>query len=161
MRRNRFLAAALAAGLLAPALLFPHGAGATTGPTYLPMPKYVVPRKIEERYKGEYKLQRAAKPLRLRSAAFSIIVTDRGVLYGIGQFYGYDAKGFQDSWLAVLYQFRVGRKGLMTVDLVGPGGFPVLGHLYVHRDRKGNLFGQMTLAGKSRKYAVTWKKTKF
>lgn len=162
MRRYKvFLAVLLGASMLLAMMLGTGAAHATTGPTYLPLPKYSVPKSVEKLYKGEYKLQNANKALRLRSAAFSIIITDRGVLYGVGQFYGYDAQGLQDSWIAILYQFHTGPNGLMTMDLVGPGGFPVLGRMYVHRDKHGNLSGQMQLTGISGKHGVSWQKTTF
>jgi hypothetical protein len=144
----------LAGGLLAPG---PGPASATTGPTYfLPPARYHVASRLALRYRGQYILTTVARSAHLSGGALGIEINDRGDLYGVGQFYGYDARGEQTSWVATLYNFHPARHGIMTVDLLAPGGRPLLGHLFVSRDKHGDLVGQITLGPK--RYSISWRK---
>jgi hypothetical protein len=78
----------LAGCLLAPR---PGQASETTGPThFLPPARYHV-GKLARLYRGQYILQSVARGARLSGAAIGIEVNARGDLYGVAQFYGYDA----------------------------------------------------------------------
>jgi hypothetical protein len=44
----------------------------------------------------------------------------------------------------------------MTIDLLAPGGRPLLGHLVVSRTKHGDLAGQITLGQK--RYVISWRK---
>jgi hypothetical protein len=140
--------------LLAPG---PGHASATTGATYfLPPARYHVKSKIELLYRGQYILQTAVKAARLSGGALGIEINDRGDLYGVGQFYGYDARGEQTSWVATLYNFHPVRHGIMIIDLVGPAGRPLLGRMFVSRNKHGDLVGQIELEQKT--YSISWRK---
>ena len=143
----------LAGCLLAPG---PGQAVATTGPTYfLPPARYHV-GKLARLYRGQYILQSVARGARLSGAAIGIEVNERGDLYGLAQFYGYDAQGYQTSWVATLYNFHPVAHGLMIIDVLGQTGWPLLGHLVVSRTKQGDLVGQIDLGG--RRYAIRWHK---
>ena len=144
----------LAGGLLAPG---PGPAAATTGPTYfLPPARYHVASRLALRYRGQYMLTRAARSAHLNGGALGIEINDHGDLYGVGQFYGYDARGEQTSWVATLYNFHPARQGIMIIDLLAPGGRPLLGHLVVSRNKHGDLAGQIELGPK--RYSTSWRK---
>jgi hypothetical protein len=144
----------LAGSLLA---LGPGPASATTGPTYfLPPARYHVASRLALRYRGQYILTTVARSAHLSGGALGIEINDRGDLYGVGQFYGYDAHGEQTSWVATLYNFHPVRHDLMIIDLVGPAGRPLLGHLFVSRNKHGDLAGQIELGPK--RYSISWRK---
>jgi hypothetical protein len=144
----------LAGCLLAPG---PGPASATTGPTYfLPPARYHVASRLALRYRGQYILATTARSAHLSGGALGIEINDRGDLYGVGQFYGYDAQGEQTSWVATLYNFHPARHGIMTIDLLAPAGRLVLGRLFVSRDKHGDLVGQITLGRK--RYSISWHK---
>jgi hypothetical protein len=144
----------LAGGLLAPGT---GRASATTGPTYfLPPARYHVASRLALRYRGQYILATVARSARLSGGALGIEINDRGDLYGVSQFYGYDARGEQASWVATLYNFHPARHGIMTIDLLAPGGRLLLGHLVVSRTKHGDLVGQIELGPK--RYAISWRK---
>ena len=44
----------------------------------------------------------------------------------------------------------------MTIDLVGPAGRPLLGRLFVSRNKHGDLVGQIELGQK--RYSLSWRK---
>jgi hypothetical protein len=130
---------------------------ATTGPTnYLPLSPYHVPEKLMPLYRGQYILARAARGARLSGGALGIEINPYGYLYGIGQFYAYDAQGYQTSWTALLYNFHLTSHGVMIVDLLGQTGRPLLGRLFVSRTKQGGLVGQIKLG--SHRYSIRWRK---
>ena len=135
----------------------PQRGSATTGPTdFLPLSPYHVAEKLLPLYRGQYILAGAASAARLSGGALAVEINPYGYLYGRGQFYGYDAGGHQTSWTAILYNFHVASHGVMIFDLLGPGGRPLLGRLFVRRTQSGDLVGQVKLG--SRRYAISWRK---
>ena len=86
-----------------------------------------------------------------------IEINNEGFLYGVAQFYGYDAQGYKDTWTATLYNFRQ-TKQLMTYDLLGPSAKVLLGRLTVTRSTAGDLAGQIQLTGNSGHYTISWHK---
>jgi hypothetical protein len=144
----------LAGWLLAPG---PGQASATTGASYfLPPARYHVASRLALLYHGQYILTTVARSAHLSGGALGIEINDRGDLYGVGQFYGYDASGEQTSWVATLYNFHPDRHRIMTIDLLAPGGRPLLGHLVVSRTKQGDLVGQLELG--AQRYAIRWHK---
>lgn len=138
-------------------LLAPGSALATTGPTqFLKKSHYKVAHKYEVPYVGQYILKKVDRKARLSGGALGMEINDQGYLYGVGQFYGYDNKGYQDSWVATLYNYRLGRNHEMIIDILGPTGHPLLGRLLVKRARNGDLSGKIQLG--AAKYAITWHK---
>lgn len=137
----------------------PRSVGATTGPTYLlPPSHFYVPKKVEHLYRGQYLIKHVVPGSGLRGGALGIEVTAYHSLYGLAQFYGYDSKGYQSTWVSTLYYFHRMAHGLMTIDLLGPAGRPYLGKLYVHRAKNGDLRGQIQLGKHGKKYAIVWHK---
>jgi hypothetical protein len=138
-------------------MAIPQAGSATTGPTnFLPLSRYHVPEKLMPLYRGQYILAGAAGGARLSGGELAIEINPYGYLYGIGQFYGYDAQGYQSSWTAVLYNFHLASHNVMIIDLLGQTGKPLLGRLFVGRTRSGDLVGQIKLG--SRRYAIRWRK---
>lgn len=132
---------------------------ATTGPTYLlPPSHFYVPKKLERLYTGQYLVKHVVQGSRLSGGALGIELTAYHSLYGLAQFYGYDSRGYQTSWVSTLYYFHRMAHGLMVVDLLGPAGRPFLGRLYVHRMKNGDLRGQIQLGKHGKKYAILWHK---
>jgi hypothetical protein len=157
--RRRVLSTLLVLLGLAGCLLVPgpRQASATTGATYfLPPARYHVASRLARLYRGQYVLKTVARSTHLSGGALGIEINDRGDLYGVGQFYGYDARGEQTSWVATLYNFHPGRHAIMTIDLVGPAGRPLLGRLFVSRNKHGDLVGQIELGQK--RYSLSWRK---
>lgn len=156
--RSTFYRLLLATGLvvcLVGAVVQP--ALATTGPTnYLPLSPYHVSPKLMPLYRGQYILAKAASGARLSGGALGIEINPYGYLYGIGQFYGYDSRGFQSSWTAILYNFHLSSHNVMIIDLLAQTGSPLLGRLFVTRGRTGDLVGHIGLG--SRRYAISWRK---
>lgn len=107
-------------------------------------------------YRGQYILTKAATGARLSGGELAIEITPYGYLYGVGQFYGYDSQGSQSSWTATLYNFHLSSRNVMIIDLLGQGGRPLLGRLFVTRGRSGALVGEINLG--SRRYAISWRK---
>jgi hypothetical protein len=122
----------------------------------LPLSPYHVPEKVMPLYRGQYILAKAARGARLSGGALAIEINPYGYLYGIGQFYGYDVRGYQTSWTALLYNFHLTSHGIMIIDLLGQTGRPLLGRLFVDRTKRGDLVGQIKLA--SRRYSISWHK---
>ncbi|MDB5060046.1 MAG: hypothetical protein JWO59_3518 [Chloroflexi bacterium] len=132
-------------------------AGATTGPTkFLADSHYKVPSGLAGRFIGQYTLKSAATGARLSGGAMGIEVNEHGFLYGVGQFYGYDAQGHQSTWTATLYNFRQSKSQVMTYDLLGPGGSALLGRIAVTRAKSGDLAGQVTFPNGH--FAIQWHK---
>ena len=160
-RRWGRLLRGLIVGLGVLLLIAPGSASATTGPTqFLHPPKYKVQSKLAKLYVGQYNLSSVVSSARLSGAAMGIEVDDHGALFGIGQFYGYDAHGYQSTWVGTLYNFHVVAKGEMDIQIVGQGGKPVLGAMYLFRSSHGDLRGQIqwgaNVAGA--RYTISWHK---
>jgi hypothetical protein len=135
----------------------PRSASATTGPDqYLPPAKYKVNSQVEKLYVGQYILKAAAKGARLKGGAMGIEVNNKGFLYGVGQFYGYDASGYQSTWVGTLYNFQQAPHSVMKIDILAPTGSPLLGALSLSRSKSGDLSGQIVL--NNHQYAVSWRK---
>lgn len=136
--------------------LVPARAYATTGPNnFLPVSKYKVAGPVRVLYTGQYVFVSAASASRLTGGAMGVEVSDLGSLYGLAQFYGYDKTGSKTVWTATLYNFHQVNKR-MVLDILGPTGTPVLGHLSVMRSAKGDLSGQIELTNGT--YAISWHK---
>jgi hypothetical protein len=150
----------LVAGLLSIACLCaPGSASATTGPTqFLPDAKYKVNNKVELLYTGTYIVSHVASAARLSGGAMAIEINDRGYLYGLGQFYGYDAQGHQSVWTGTLYNFHQIKSGEMIFDVVPPTGRGtlILARMFVSRAKSGDLSGQIELSG--HRFAIAWHK---
>jgi|SwirhisoilCB1_FD_contig_81_1674875_length_3069_multi_3_in_0_out_0_2 hypothetical protein len=151
MPRIRHSVAALlaAAGLLTgTGMSTLHVAQATTGPS-TNMPKtFKVQSKFAGKFVGQYTLKSVPTASKIKSAALGIEVNDRGFLYGIGQFYGYDQSGSQISWVATLYHFKeVGKSNVMKFDLLSSSLTVVLGHMSATPPKKGTLKGSIVLDG--------------
>ena len=123
-------------------------ARATTGPSVNLAPTYKVSSKFGRQFIGQYVLKSIPPVARIQSAALGIEVNDHGFLYGIGQFYGYDASGSQSSWVATLYHFHQTGKTQMTIDLLAPStASALLGRLFVAPPRNNVLVGKIEIAG--------------
>jgi len=150
MRSIRHTAAALfaAAGLLTGTAFTAHVAQATTGPS-ANMPKtFKVKSQFAGKFVGQYILKSIPAASRIKSAALGIEVNDKGFLYGIGQFYGYDQSGNQTSWVATLYHFKeVGKSNEMKFDLLSSSLTIVLGHMSATPPKKSTLKGSIVLDG--------------
>jgi len=107
-------------------------------------------------YKGQYVLKSAAPAARLRGGALGIEPNDRGFLTGIGQFYGYDAKGQQSTWTATLYNFHLTKAHVMIFDLLTPAGASLMGRIFVTRAKSGDIAGQIELS--NGRFAIKWHK---
>ena len=137
-------------------MLVPARAYATTGPTdFLPASKYKIAGPVRVLYTGQYVFVSAASGSRLTGGAMGVEVSDRGSLYGLAQFYGYDKRGSKTVWTATLYNFRQVNKR-MALDILGPTGTPVLGHLSVMRSAKGDLSGEIELPAGT--FSISWHK---
>jgi hypothetical protein len=132
-------------------------ASATTGPTqFLPPSHYTIASKIQKTYVGQYTLKSAAPAARLKGGAMGIEINDRRQLFGVAQFYGYDASGNQSTWVGTLYNFHLTNKHVMIVDVLGPVGSTLLARLFLNRSKNGDLGGQIELpAGR---FNIAWKK---
>ncbi len=133
--------------LLAASALGPTGvARATTGPSANLAPTYKVSSKFSRQFIGQYILKSVPAAAHLQSAALGVEVNDNGFLYGIGQFYGYDASGSQSSWVATLYHFHQTGKAQMTIDLLVPATEKdVLGRLFVAPPKHSILSGKIEI----------------
>ena len=150
-----FRRAALVACVLLLPIFLVAGAGlgnvpsalATTGPSANHPPTYKVNNKFAAQFTGEYTLQSMPAAARIQSAAIGIEVDDNGNLYGIMQFYGYDAAGFQTSWVESLYHFHQTAKTQMTIDLLTTSLTVVVGRMVVAPPSRGSMSGKLTLSG--------------
>jgi hypothetical protein len=134
----------------------PPSASATTGPTLaLPPSRYKVASQVAQRYVGAYELSSAASAAQIRTSALGIEVRS-GYLFGLAQFYGYNLEGNQTLWVNILYNFHLTAKGVMIIDLLAPGGSPIMGRLSVTRSKQGDLRGQIELP--LGRYAISWHK---
>ncbi len=144
--------------LLAAGALGPGGvARATTGPSSNLPATYKVSSKFGQQFIGQYILTSAPAAAHLRSAALGIEVKDTGFLYGVGQFYGYDASGSQSSWVATLYHFHQTGKAQMTIDLLVPSTVSgVLGRLFVAPPKHSILSGNIQIGAHT--YPVSFRR---
>ena len=132
-------------------------ARATTGPSNNLPPTYKVSSKFGQRFVGQYILKSVPPAAHIRSAALGIEVGDKGFLYGIGQFYGYDAAGSQSSWVATLYHFHQTGKAQMTIDLLAPSTVStLLGRLFVAPPTRNNMVGKIAIEGHT--YPITFRR---
>jgi hypothetical protein len=136
------------------------GAGqafATTGPThFLPNSKFKVASALEGRYVGQYTLKSVSSGARIKGGAMGIEVNNNGYLYGVGQFYGYDASGSQSTWTATLYNFRLSKTQVITFDLLSPSGTVLLGRIVASRAKSGDLSGTIQLS--NGRFSIQWHK---
>lgn len=136
------LACLLAAGALGPTGV----ARATTGPSSNLPATYKVSSKFGQQFVGQYILKSVPAAAHLQSAALGVEVGNNGFLYGIGQFYAYDASGSQSSWVATLYHFHQTGKAQMTIDLLAPATVSnVLGRLFVAPPKHSILSGKIQI----------------
>jgi hypothetical protein len=151
MRKIRHTMAVLFAALgliVGPALGAIPMAHATTGPSANFPKTFKVKSAFAGKFIGEYTLKSIPAAARIKSAALGIEVNSSGFLYGIAQFYGYDASGSQDSWVATLYHFKqVGTTNQMKFDLLSSSLTIVLGHMSVSAPKHGTLTGAIILDG--------------
>jgi len=122
-------------------------AWATTGNSdSTPIPAhYQVPRRIAALYPGQYVLTSVASGARLSRGQMAIDLNAIGYLQGVASFYGYDTHGYQTSWVARLYNFRVTGPNRMSAELLDPLGTTVLGKMSWQRARQGDLTGSIAL----------------
>ena len=131
-------------------------ASATTGPTqFLGFPHYHVAANIARLYRGQYRIDHPVSS-HLVGASLGIEINPYGFLQGISQFYGYDAHGFQTSWIATVYNFHLVARGVMEADILGQASKILLGRFYLTRSRSGNLAGRLVLGKTS--YRIVWRK---
>jgi hypothetical protein len=136
--------------------------GATTGGAIGPA-LYKVPYKIAVLYPGEYVLQSAASGAHITTYSGGIrshmLIDFNSLQYlaGVAQFSGYDAHGFQSTWLATMYNFHLTAKDTMVMDLLGPANATLFGRMYLRRTKTGDLVGHIALPIKQ--YAIAWHKT--
>ncbi|MDB5057976.1 MAG: hypothetical protein JWO59_1448 [Chloroflexi bacterium] len=147
----------VAAGLVAAMLLgVPQSTSATTGPSLaLPPSRYKVPSHVAQDFLGSYELRSVASSAGIRTSALGVELR-RGFLFGLAQFYGYNLEGNQTLWVNILYNFHLSPKGVMVIDLLAPGGGPIMGRLHVARTKQGDLHGQIEL--RLGTYAISWHK---
>lgn len=151
---RRFVVALL---VLVGLAIAPAPVWATTGPTVaLPPSRYKVAPRVAALYVGAYELQSVASAARISTCALGIEVDDQGYLLGLAQFYGYNLEGYRGLWINVLYNFHQTAKGVMVFDLLGEGGSPLEGRIFVTRSRQGDLRGQIELPLGS--YAISFHK---
>ena len=132
-----------------------HSSYSSYGPP-MPPAHYRVNSKLLRLYCGQYVLKTAARSARLSGGTLQIAVNAAGYLYGVGEFYGYDAQGYQSSLVAALWNFHLTAPGVMTMDLLSLMTWVPLGRLVVHRSNGGDLSGQLTLG--THGYAISWHK---
>jgi hypothetical protein len=76
--------------------------------------------------------------------------------YGVGEFYGYDAQGYQSSLVAALWNFHLTAPGVMSIDLLSLRTWIPQGRLVMHRSNRGDLSGRLALGTHSD--AISWHK---
>ena len=146
------------AGALTTVALSAGVAGATTGPGYLiKPPKDRISLKILKTYTGRYVTSSIAPAAKIRSSELYIGVAESG--YGAGgiSLYSYNAAGTLQTFAGTLYNFHaVGPR--VEADIVGAGGQPVLGHLFIsHKGSSRNLVGEIQPPSSSGRYAIAYR----
>jgi hypothetical protein len=106
---------------------------------------FKVPRQVAVQYPGQYVLKSVASGARISRIQMVFDINALGYLQGIGSFYGYDAQGYQTSWVATFYNFQVTGRDRMAIEILDVTGTKVFGHLYLLRTKQGNLIGQIAL----------------
>jgi hypothetical protein len=129
---------------------------ATTGGPGPTPAQYRVAPGLAQLYPGQYSMQSVAGGARLSRGQMAIDINELGYLQGVAQFAGYDARGFQTTWVAVLYNFHLTGPKTMTIGVYGPVNTVLLGRLYVQRTKQGDLVG--TIALPRTRYAIRWHK---
>lgn len=144
-RRRRGGFVALVVASLACAGLLAGLADATTGPGYLLRPpKYLISNKVLNTITGRYLMTSAAHKSKIQSSELYIGVAESGYAAGGISIYSYDPQGQLQSFAATLYDFHVVRGGQIESDIVGSGGEPILGHLFIrHVGSTKNLTGSI------------------
>jgi hypothetical protein len=122
----------------------------------MPLALYRVDSKLLPLYCGQYVLKTAARSARLSGGTLQIAVNAAGYLYGVGEFYGYDAQGYQSSQVAALWNFHLTAPGVMSIDLLSLMTWVPQGRLVVHRSNGADLSGWLALGTHS--YAISWHK---
>lgn len=151
---------------LAPGLVLAAGAvlaasglaGATTGPGYLiGPPKYRIPLSVIKGYSGRYVTTSVAQASGIRSSELYIGIAESGYAAGGISTYSYNSAGTLQTFAGTLYNFHlVGRQ--VEADIVGPGGKPVLGHVWVaHVGHSRNVSGEIQPPGAPRRYAIAYR----
>lgn len=155
---RRVAGAVVVACLLTAGALGPTGvARATTGPSSNLPSTYKVSSKFGQQFVGQYILKSVPAAAHLQSAALGVEVNGNGFLYGVGQFYGYDASGSQSSWVATLYHFHQTGKAQMTIDLLVPStASNVLGRLFVAPPQHSILSGKIQIGAHT--YPVSFRR---
>lgn len=155
--KYRICHALIAAGLVGAISVWGQpSVSATTGPSItLPASKYKIANQVEKLYTGVYELSSVANAARIGTSALGIEV-NRGFLFGFAQFYGYNPQGNQTLWVNTLYNFHLTARDVMIIDLLGPGGSPIMGRLLVTRSKQGDLHGQIKLQFGT--YPISWRK---
>jgi hypothetical protein len=138
----------LLAGVLGAGFVGARTVSATTGnTTTTPVPAlYKVPRAVATLYPGQYQLKASASGARLSRGQMVIDLNPIGYLQGVASFFGYDAQGYQTSWVATLYNFRVIGPNKMSVQILDPLGTTVLGKMFWQRTAQGDLVGRIMLS---------------
>jgi hypothetical protein len=122
----------------------------------MPAAHYRVDRALTQLYCGQYVLTTAARSARLSGGTLQIAVNAAGYLYGVAEFYGYDAQGYQSSLVAALWNFHLTAPSVMSIDLLSLMTWVPLGRLVVHRSSGGDLSGRLALGTHSD--AISWHK---
>jgi hypothetical protein len=137
----------------------PSRVSATTGPSIpLAPPQFKVALPVAHQFTGVYKMTSVAPAARIYACALGVEVNNRGYLFGYAQFYGYDITGHETLWLNVIYNFHQMPKSVMSIDLLGMGGSPLLGKMLLTRTKQGNLTGKILLPLGT--WPITFKKVK-
>lgn len=146
--RTAYVVCSVLVGLVSASPLLDHrtvmattGPSNSTGPTAL----YKVPHRVAVLYPGQYVLTSAARGARLGQAQMVIDFNGAGYLQGTASFRGYDASGFQTTWVATLFNFHLTASNQMIVDVLSPLGTKAFGRMFLRRTAQGNLIGQIAL----------------
>jgi hypothetical protein len=149
MRRGRPLWYLLAAACLAAV----PAASATTGPGYLLHPPNTkVSGSVARPWLGYYRATTIASGSNIRSSAMFIELNSDfspPAMVGGIQVYGSDQTGHSTSWTATMYDFTPIARGGMRISLLGPGGYPVYGHLTLRPTGDGSYSGTLAIAAGS------------
>jgi hypothetical protein len=132
-----------------------HSSYSSYGPP-MPPAHYRVDSKLLRLYCGQYVLKTAARSARLSGGTLQIAVNAAGYLYGVGEFYGYDAQGYQSNQVAALWNFHLTAPGVMSINLLSLMTWVPQGRLVVRRSNGGDLSGRLALGTHS--YTISWHK---
>ena len=137
-------------------------ASATTGPGYLlKHPGFTVTTKESKPFIGIYKFRRTGSGSQVVDASMFAEIGQRPQNYMVGQIqvYAYDKTGQEGDWDATLYNWRwTGSQ--MEMELVGFGGYPVLGYMVLRAEDGGKtLLGTLVTVQGNNHYPVAFSKT--